>query len=128
MAFSLHFMTRKSSATHTKDFCETNLRKLPNFEGKISEIAVSRIVSSGLLRYCRILRFLKLFPSDTWPNLLAPLVDIAKNKHAGLMSVASVFFKCYQMSNRPVLGGYEKSEIWTGFQSGSHFETLRVSH
>jgi hypothetical protein len=93
---------------HTKDFCEKNLPKLSNFEGKFSEIAVFRIVSSGLSRYSRILRFFLLFPSDMWPNLLAPLVDIAKSEHPGLMSVASVFFKCYQMSNRPVLGGYEK--------------------
>jgi hypothetical protein len=103
VAFSLHLMTRKSSAAHTKDFCEKNLPKLPNFEGFFFEIAVSRIVSSGLSRYSRILRFFLLFASDMWPNLLAPLVDIAKNEHPGLMSVA-----CYQMSNRPVLGGYEK--------------------
>jgi len=38
VAFSLHLMTRKPSAAHTKDFCEKNLPKLPNFEGKICEI------------------------------------------------------------------------------------------
>jgi hypothetical protein len=54
------------------------------------------------------LGFFLLFPSDMWPNLQAPLADIAKIKHPGLMSVASVFSKCYQMSNRPVLGGCEK--------------------
>jgi hypothetical protein len=62
VAFSLHLMIRKSSAAHTKDFCEKNLPKLPNFEGKICEIAISRIVSSGLSRYSRILRFFFTFP------------------------------------------------------------------
>jgi len=34
VAFLLHLMTRKSSAAHTKDFCEKNLSKFAKFGGK----------------------------------------------------------------------------------------------
>jgi hypothetical protein len=31
-----HLLTKKSSATHTKDSCEKNVPKFPDFEGKKS--------------------------------------------------------------------------------------------
>jgi hypothetical protein len=74
-------------------FVKRICQSLPNLEGKFSEIAVSRIVSSGLSRYSRILKFFFTFP----------LWHVAK-----FASSSCVFCKCYQMSNRPVLGGYEK--------------------
>jgi hypothetical protein len=74
--FLPHGDKNNSSATHTKDFCEKSLPKLPGFEGKNSEITIfGQYATSGCQNIAGFLNISSFFSDPVAKIWLIPLVD-----------------------------------------------------
>jgi len=66
---------KRSSVTHSKDYCEKKVPKSPDFEGNFSEIAILDLIgSSRLQKYSRILNKILCFTLTFSKIWLIPLV------------------------------------------------------